>query len=92
MNRSAKGSRYESRSKEWLEAQGYTCVRSAGSKGAFDLVAFREDGILLVQVKFGRWASPEERAVMTSVPIPPVARCVLHRWRTGARVPDVRHL
>lgn len=43
-----KGARYERRAREELEAKGYCVVRSAGSRGAADLVAVK---VLYVQVK-----------------------------------------
>jgi hypothetical protein len=51
------------RSLEWkvrrlLVAAGYKVQRSAASKGVADLVAFRRDGNLLVQVKRGGSFSP----------------------------------
>lgn len=38
MNRSAKGSRNEHRTMEFLKKEGYYPIRSAGSHGAFDVV------------------------------------------------------
>ena len=51
MNAKAKGSRAERRAKAMLVAEGYFCVRAAGSLGLFDLIAFRFDHIRLIQVK-----------------------------------------
>lgn len=66
--------------------------RAAGSKGAFDLVGFRRDGVVLVQVKSGVWPSPEERARLLAIPCPANARKEMHRWLPHARLPDVREL
>jgi len=48
-----KGARYEYYVKQLLEEKGYLVVRTAGSHGPFDLIAFdkRNNLILLVQVK-----------------------------------------
>jgi Holliday junction resolvase len=45
------GRAFEYRVKHYLEAQGYFVVRSAGSKGVADLVAFKFGETLFVQVK-----------------------------------------
>ena len=41
----------EREARETLKKRGYYTVRSAGSKGLIDLVALKEDEILLVQCK-----------------------------------------
>jgi len=38
-----KGARFERRVKRYLEERGYFVVRSAGSKGKFDLIAVRKE-------------------------------------------------
>ena len=43
-----------------LEAYGYFCVRSSGSKGPVDVVGFREDGTVFVQCKRQRYVAPGE--------------------------------
>lgn len=45
------GRRLEYLCRDELQAQGYTVIRSAGSKGAIDLCAIRGDAIILIQVK-----------------------------------------
>lgn len=91
-NTAAKGRRNEWRSRDILLAAGYWVSRAAGSKGAFDLIAFRPDGVVLVQVKSGVWPSPEERAELRAVPCPANVRKEMHRWLPHARLPDVREL
>ena len=52
MNTSAKGRRYEYKAKEILEKAGYLVLRSAASKGPFDLVGLIPPaGVRLIQVK-----------------------------------------
>lgn len=43
--------RYEHEAIQLLEREGYQCIRSAGSRGPMDLIAFGHDRVLLVQVK-----------------------------------------
>lgn len=88
----AKGARREYASKRLLEAAGYAVVRTAGSHGAFDLVAFSAADVLLVQVKSRDWPGLVERAVLRAFPAPPGTRKQAWRWRDGARAPDVRDL
>jgi Holliday junction resolvase len=47
-----KGRRFENYVREKLERKGYLVVRSAGSKGIFDLVALKKGEILLIQCKW----------------------------------------
>jgi len=51
INRYQKGARLERRVIQELEANGWFCVRSAGSKGAVDIVAFKGDDRLFIQAK-----------------------------------------
>jgi len=58
----AKGARRELQTKELLElTEGYKITKSGGSLGEWDLVGFREDGAILVQVKSNHMPGPEER-------------------------------
>ncbi len=45
------GARLERLARAQLERAGYTVVRSAGSKGVVDLVAWNPTGVRLIQVK-----------------------------------------
>ncbi len=80
MNTAHKGRRLEHRSRRLLEAQGYNVIRSAGSKGAFDLVGLSPIDVVLVQCKANRAPSPAEREAMRSVPAPPGTRRLIHVW------------
>ena len=53
MTKVNKGIRYEYQIKDYLEAEGYYCMRSAGSHGLFDLIGINvsEKKILLIQCK-----------------------------------------
>lgn len=48
MKAKRKGTRYERKAREELEQDGWLCVRSAGSRGTFDIWALK---IRLIQVK-----------------------------------------
>jgi holliday junction resolvase Hjr len=45
------GADFERKVRDSLEADGYSCIRAAGSHGVVDMVALKEGQILLVQVK-----------------------------------------
>jgi hypothetical protein len=92
LNRSAKGRRLEHRSRRLLEAEGFSVIRSAASKGAFDLVAFRRDGAVLVQVRCGRWPSSAELEALGRFPAPEGMRRIVHRWLPRAAVPEIREV
>jgi Holliday junction resolvase len=49
-----RGADLERKIRARLEEDGYYVVRSAGSKGVLDLVAFRADQTLFIQVKSGK--------------------------------------
>ena len=54
MNKSYKrGYAFENSLKKKLEAKGYYVVRSAGSKGVFDLIAIKEGKVYGIQCKIG---------------------------------------
>ena len=51
MKRYVKGANFERQVKKDLEAVGYFVIRSAGSKGKIDLVAFKSNDVRLIQCK-----------------------------------------
>lgn len=92
MSPKAKGSRQECRSIAVLEAAGYYCVRSHRSEGIFDLVGISSTDIVLVQVKTTNWPYGEEMEALRAFLAPPNARKLVHRWRAGCSVPDVKEV
>lgn len=90
MNAAHKGRRREHQSIRLLEAAGYTVVRSAASKGPFDLVALGPQDIQLVQVKANRLPAPTERRALAAFPVPATVTKVCHIWvdhrRGGPRI------
>ena len=85
-----KGTRAEMRSISVLEADGYVCTRSPGSRGAWDIIGIRRSGVVLVQVKTRRWPKSPEMRRLREFECPPNVRRIIHRWRTGQLEPDVR--
>lgn len=60
MTNYANGRAFEYRVMELLRDAGYTVVRSAGSKGAADLVAIKPGQVLFVQCKTSGQIGPSE--------------------------------
>lgn len=92
MNAARKGYRNEQRTIDHYEAMGYACVRSGGSKGAFDIICTGPTDVVMIQVKTNAWPSPIEREAMQLWPAPENARKVCVRWDTRKRVPRVREV
>ena len=88
MNTAAKGRRLEHRSRDLLEAAGYTVIRAAASKGDFDLVGYSAAGWCLVQVKATRPPGPMERLALAEAPCPPACARLIHAWKPRARLPQ----
>lgn len=86
----AKGARRERQSRDLLEALGYDVTRAAASRGLWDLVAISSTDVVLVQVKSNAWPCVEEMEAMELAQVPPNCRKLVHRWRDGERLPDVR--
>lgn len=83
MSRYDKGARAERRAREELEEAGWLVVRSAGSKGLYDLWALK---ILLVQVKSTEkpqaWTAELEQ-MLESLPRGPGVERQLWCWAEG---------
>jgi hypothetical protein len=75
-----------------LEAAGYRCTRAAASLGTWDVIGIGSADIVLVQVKTRDWPSAAEMELLSEFPAPPNARKLIHRWRDGQRLPDVREI
>ncbi len=61
------GRRLEYAARDALAADGYTVLRSAGSKSPVDLVAFKLDEILFVQCKASSHLGPAERDTLRAL-------------------------
>ena len=75
-----------------LEAAGYACTRAAASLGAFDVIGVGSTDVVLVQVKTRDWPGAAEMGQIERFPVPPNARKLVHRYRDGVRLPDVREV
>lgn len=60
MTNAQRGTAHENRAKARLERDGYFVVRSAGSKGAVDLIAVKAGQILMIQCKLDDYMGPKE--------------------------------
>lgn len=92
MNTKRKGTRNEHRSIRLLEAAGYQCTRAAASLGAWDVIGIGSTDVILCQVKTRDWPGAAEMEIMKSFPAPANARKIVHRWRDGQRLPEVREI
>jgi len=90
--RKRKGARNERRSIALLEAAGYRCTRAAASLGAWDIIGIGTVDIVLVQVKTRDWPGAAEWEALKLFPAPPNCRKLVHRWRDGQRMPDVKEI
>lgn len=94
MNAKAKGTRIERKCIQLLELVGYSCVRSAASLGAFDIIATNRLGIRCIQVKANDWPRPAEREDMAqaAMNLPGNASVECWRWNDGAKGPIIKTL
>lgn len=92
MNAKAKGSRNERKTIEFLAALGYSCTKSGGSLGVFDVIAVGAEDILLVQCKSNRNPGADELQAIRRFKAPANCRKVIHRWNDRQVEPDVREL
>jgi len=73
-----------------LEAAGYACTRAAASLGVFDIVGTGPSDIVLVQCKTRDWPGAAEMETIRDFPCPPNCKKLVHRYRDGVRLPDVK--
>jgi predicted transcriptional regulator len=92
VNCKRKGTRLEHKTIAMLKAAGYTCTRSAASKGAFDVIAINPLGLRCVQVKANAWPGPVERESLRNAArtMPTNAIIEVWRWDDGARKPLIK--
>jgi len=88
-----KGRRVEHRARKLLEDAGFLVVRSAGSKGPADLVAFDAISFRLISVKCGsQYASALEREALYLLPRPANASVEIWRFPDRSRHPLIERL
>lgn len=74
-----------------LENCGYECIRSAGSHGMFDVIAWNKSGVRFIQIKLDckpTLAELEGLQECRSIP----AGCTVELWtfKTGSKAPLIR--
>jgi predicted RNA binding protein YcfA (HicA-like mRNA interferase family) len=89
MSRYRKGWRNEKRTIKLLEAAGFECIRSAGSRGVFDVVGISSRAIVLVQVKSNNPPSPATLETIREFPAPDNAHKLVHVWNNYSKMPEV---
>jgi len=88
MTKYTKGADLERKIKKELEEAGYYVIRSAGSKGRFDLAAFHptEKRPLLIQVKVGDVSARETEGLRKFATAHPYTEVVLWDKNYGKRI------
>lgn len=88
MSNYARGVRLEHKCRDFFIAQGYTVIRSAGSKGAADLVAISGNDVVLVQVGKKGKSVADALQRLAAVPAPAHVRKEVWIWvpRQGWRL------
>lgn len=93
MTRYVAGRRAEYRTQRVLEAAGYETVRTAGSHGVADVIAWNGIAVRFIQVKRGVGRmSPAEREAFLAVPVPACATREYWRWPARSREPIIEVL
>jgi hypothetical protein len=84
-----KGANKEREVKKLLEDKFYTAIRSAGSHGPVDVVAWDKTGILLIQVKYNCLISKDEKEILENMPIPDNATIEVWEYVSGNKTPKI---
>lgn len=92
MNCKGKGSRNERRSKDILEAAGYSVTKAGASLGVWDLIGIGSTDFVVVQVKTRDYPGSVEMETLKNFTCPQNCRRLVHRWRHRQRLPDVKEL
>lgn len=97
MTRYATGVAFEREVRAFLEAEGYWCIRAAGSHGKVDVLALKPGQMLMVQCKRNGTCPPAERtelrriaALVDAVPLVASRPRVTFRELTGNGPKDWR--
>jgi hypothetical protein len=88
-----KGNFYENKARKILISQGYYVLKSAGSKGAIDILAIGRYHFRAIQIKSGTsHLGRDERHYFLSIPAP--RNCVkeLWEWKTPGDPPTITKL
>lgn len=88
-----KGARNERRTRDYFYEIGASIVmKTGGSLGEFDLVAFFPGEVILAQVKTNAWPGPQERAAMRAVCNYSYCKKLMVRWDDGEKTPTLKTL
>jgi len=91
-SRYRKGHRWELKVKKMWEAKGFVVYRSAGSKGAADLIALKNGKIVLIQVKINNKPTREEVAKLLKEAKKCKATALVVLWNSKKREVEVYNL
>jgi hypothetical protein len=83
INTTAKGARLERKTIEIMKADGFECMRSAASKGPFDVVCFRYDVVKCIQVKANRMPGKKEMDNLKSIILPEACQKIIFVFKDG---------
>lgn len=92
LNTARKGARLERKVADFYAKQGYRCMRSAASKGPFDLVAYNRVNVLFIQVKSNGWPGSAEIQRIQDEAVPIMAQKLVVRWDDYQSAPQVREI
>ena len=73
------------KARKLLESSGFRVIRSAGSKGPFDLIAVSDNLVIFIQVKSEAYIPKAEKDELKAFPIPPWARKEVWWWKKEDR-------
>lgn len=79
------GRKLEYAAQEALEAEGYITMRAAGSRGAVDVLGFKQGQILIVQCKLDGYLTPAERTKVYGLAVMIAAVPLVARWHKDGR-------
>jgi len=91
-SRYRKGHRWELKIKKMWEEKGYVVYRSAGSKGAADLIALKDGKIVLIQVKVNKKPKSSEVLKLKKEAKKCKATPLLVLWNSKKREVEVYNL
>ena len=89
-NNYRRGRRLEYLARTALVADGYTVIRSAGSKGPVDLVAINANQVRLIQIKSPGHVQDSDRTKLRAVKCPHARREIWVRYPKEWRIEIVR--
>lgn len=92
MTNYAKGANRERMVKKVLEATGMTCVRSSGSHGPVDLVAWNKDKIYFLQIKYNCRITDAELNALEAMQVPACGQVAVWEYTKGNRLPKIRKI